>query len=58
MLLAACMLLDHIQQNDIATRVRRAIEATLHARDALTPDLGGTKGTDAFADAIVTRLEP
>jgi isocitrate dehydrogenase (NAD+) len=56
MLLAACMLLDHIDQGDTATRVRTALEATLRAHDSLTPDLGGTRGTDAFAGAIIKRL--
>jgi len=56
MLLAACMMLDHIEQPDVATRVRHAVESTLQARDSLTPDLGGSKGTDAYASAIISRL--
>jgi len=57
MILAACMMLDHIQQPEPARRARTALEATLLARDSLTPDLGGTKGTDAFAAAILSRLK-
>jgi isocitrate dehydrogenase (NAD+) len=56
MLLAGCMLLDHIGQAEVAATVRNAVEATLHAREALTPDLGGTSGTDAYTDAIIARL--
>jgi isocitrate dehydrogenase (NAD+) len=56
MILAACMMLDHIEQSAVAARIRTALEATLHARDSLTPDLGGSRGTDAFANAILSRL--
>lgn len=56
MLLAACMMLDHIGQTDVAARVRTAVEDTLLAGETLTPDLGGTGGTDAYADAIIARL--
>jgi isocitrate dehydrogenase (NAD+) len=57
MILAGCMLLDHIGQGEAAQRARDALVATLHAGDALTPDLGGTRGTTAFADAIRSRLD-
>jgi isocitrate dehydrogenase (NAD+) len=56
MILAACMMLDHIEQSAVAARIRTALEATLQARDSLTPDLGGSRGTDAFANAILSRL--
>jgi isocitrate dehydrogenase (NAD+) len=57
MLLAGCMMLEHIDQAEAAARVRIAIEATLLARDSLTPDLGGKSGTDTYADAIISRIE-
>jgi isocitrate dehydrogenase (NAD+) len=57
MILAGCMLLEHIGQGEVGQRIRRALEATLHARDSLTPDLGGRHGTDAFAAAIVGRID-
>lgn len=56
MLLAACMLLDHIAQPDIAGRVRRALRAELREGDEVTPDLGGTGTTASFARAIIGRL--
>lgn len=56
MLLAACMLLDHIAQPDIAGRVRRALRAGLREGDEVTPDLGGTGTTASFARAIIGRL--
>lgn len=56
-LLAACMLLDHIGQGAVATRVRGAFEATLRDGKTLPRDLGGSASTDAFADAIIARLQ-
>jgi isocitrate dehydrogenase (NAD+) len=56
MLLAACMLLDHIAQQDIAGRIRTALVDSIRAGDANTPDIGGNAGTRAFADAIINRL--
>jgi len=57
MLLAACMMLDHLDMVDAATRIRTAIEATLRAHDSLTPDLaGGTGTTEAYTSAIIRRL--
>ena len=56
LLLAAGQMLDHLGQPENATRLRNAIVATLEARDTLTPDLGGTGDTMAFAKAIASRL--
>jgi isocitrate dehydrogenase (NAD+) len=56
MLLAGCMMLDHLEQTDVAERIRAALAQTIRESDSLTPDLGGSKGTDAFAAAIMTRL--
>jgi isocitrate dehydrogenase (NAD+) len=55
LLLGAAQMLDHIGRTDAAGRLRRAIVATLDARDSLTPDLGGTGNTMAFAEAIAKR---
>lgn len=56
LLLAGCMLLEHAGQSEAAARVRRALEATMRERKTITRDLGGTAGTDAFADAIIEKL--
>ncbi|MCI0432359.1 MAG: isocitrate/isopropylmalate family dehydrogenase [Gemmatimonadetes bacterium] len=57
MLLAACMMLDHLEMSDAAGRIRNAIEDTLRAHDSITPDLGGSGGTTAaYAAAIIRRL--
>ena len=56
LLLGAAQMLEHIGQPDKAERLRAAIIATLEARDALTPDLGGTGNTMSFAKAIASRV--
>ncbi|MCY7312364.1 MAG: NAD-dependent isocitrate dehydrogenase, partial [Pseudoxanthomonas sp.] len=56
LLLGAGQMLDHIGQPQNAERLRKAIVATLEARDSVTPDLGGEGTTLGFAKAIATRL--
>ncbi|KPJ99062.1 MAG: isocitrate/isopropylmalate dehydrogenase family protein [Gemmatimonadota bacterium] len=56
MLLAACMLLDHLSQSAAADRVRGALEATLLDVEARTPDLKGNATTTEFTDALLGRL--
>jgi len=56
LLLAAAQMLDHIGQPENAERLRKAIVATMEAKDSLTGDLGGTGTTMSFANAIASRL--
>ncbi|WP_129136401.1 isocitrate dehydrogenase [Luteimonas sp. YGD11-2] len=56
LLLGAAQMLDHLGKPEEATRLRNAIVATLAAGDSLTPDLGGSGNTMAFARAIAGRL--
>jgi isocitrate dehydrogenase (NAD+) len=55
LLLGAAQMLDHLGMTDKATRLRDAINATLEAGEALTPDLGGRASTMDFARAIARR---
>jgi isocitrate dehydrogenase (NAD+) len=55
-LLAGCMLLDHIGDNRRATRIRSALEATIRTGTTITRDLGGTATTDEFTDAVIAKL--
>ena len=55
LLLGAAQMLDHLGQPQDAERLRKAIVATLEARDCLTPDLGGEGNTMSFAKAIASR---
>ena len=56
LILAACMLLDHIGDADRAGRIRRSLETVIKEGKTVTRDLGGTASTDAFTDAIIARL--
>ena len=50
------MMLEHLQQDDIARRVRQAFVAQIQDGEVRTRDLGGTAGTTEFTDALVARL--
>jgi isocitrate dehydrogenase (NAD+) len=54
--LAACMLLDHIGASDRANRIRSALETTIREGKTVTRDLGGSATTDEFTDAIIAKL--
>lgn len=56
LLLAAAMMLDHCQLTDMATRLRRAIDATLNVDLVRTGDLGGRSSTAEFTRALVQRI--
>lgn len=56
LLLAACMLLEHVGDTERAKRVRTALEQTIRGGKTLTRDLGGTASTDEFTDAIIAKL--
>ena len=57
LLLAACLLLDHLGDTDAAGRIRKALEATLEDGSVLTPDLKGNATTMEFAGAVERRLD-
>lgn len=54
--LSAAMMLDHLDQQAAAARIRQAVERTLAAGDH-TPDLGGTLTTRQAGEAIARNLE-
>ncbi|WP_449466013.1 isocitrate dehydrogenase [Stenotrophomonas humi] len=56
LMLAAAQMLDHVKQPQNAERLRKAIVATMEAKDSLTGDLGGTGTTMSFAQAIASRV--
>jgi isocitrate dehydrogenase (NAD+) len=55
-LLAAAMMLDHINRQDLSGRLRGAIDTTLNKDSIRTGDLGGKATTRQFADALIQRL--
>jgi isocitrate dehydrogenase (NAD+) len=56
LLLAACMLLEHIGDVARAQRIRSAFESTIKGRKVLTRDLGGQASTEEFTDAVIAAL--
>ena len=60
LLLAAVMMLVHVRQADVASRIHnawlRTIEDGVHTADLAGPHTTSRTGTAAFADAVVARL--
>ena len=56
LMLAAALMLDHLEMADAATRLRQAIRGAIADGDRLTRDLGGTASTDDYTDAVIERL--
>lgn len=56
LMLAACLLLEHVGQDACAQRVRGALERVVREGRTLTPDLGGRAGTAELTDAIIAGL--
>jgi isocitrate dehydrogenase (NAD+) len=56
LLLAAVLMLRHLDEGAAADRVMTALEGVLRAGETRTLDLGGTASTSAFADAICRAL--
>ena len=57
LLLSAVLMLDHIQERDVASRVRSALERVLGEGKVRTHDLGGTASTTEFTNAICKAIE-
>jgi isocitrate dehydrogenase (NAD+) len=56
LVLAACMMLEYMNEGDRALRIRHALESTIRDRKSVTRDLGGSASTDQFTDAVIARL--
>lgn len=56
LLLAACLMLEHVGLSALAQRVRAAVEHVLQKDAIRTPDLGGKASTSDFTRAIIRRL--
>jgi isocitrate dehydrogenase (NAD+) len=56
LLWSACMLLEFINQNEVAANIRNAVDEVLAEKAVLTPDLGGNATTEQYRDAIITHL--
>ncbi|MEP6690301.1 MAG: isocitrate/isopropylmalate family dehydrogenase [Gemmatimonadaceae bacterium] len=56
LILAACMMLEHVGDASRGARIREAFEATIKEKRVTTRDLGGSASTSEFADAIIARI--
>jgi len=56
LLLAAAMMLDHLERGEAAQRLRAAIRRVIGTGRELTPDLGGSGTTTGFAAALLSEL--
>jgi isocitrate dehydrogenase (NAD+) len=56
LLQSAVLMLRHIDEQEAADRVQRAIETVYAERKTLTRDVGGKAGTTEFADAVIAAL--
>ena len=56
LILAACMMLDHVEEFEKAARVRAALVETVQDGNTTTRDLGGHASTREFADAVSRRI--
>jgi len=56
LLLSAVLMLRHIDENDAADRIMKALAGVLTAGRVRTRDLGGSASTTAFADAVAGAL--
>lgn len=56
LLLSSCMMLDHIGQGEVGTRIEDAVFSVVRNGVARTRDMGGTAGTVEFTDAVVEAL--
>ncbi len=56
MILAACMMLEYLNEQDACNRIRQALRAVISEKKTLTPDLHGSATTQQFAAAIAEKL--
>jgi len=56
LLLAACLMLEHMGQNETAARIRTALKTVIQDGETVTSDLGGSASTTAFSDAVIEQI--
>ena len=56
LLLSSCLMLDHVGQEEVAARIRRAVTSVIEDNVARTHDMGGTDGTADFTAAVMGAL--
>ena len=56
LIMSGVMMLNHIHEEAIAEKIKNAYNRVLEEGKIRTPDLGGSAGTNEFADAIIRQL--
>ncbi len=56
LLMSACLLLDHVEQQEVATRIRGALDTVIRANASRTVDMGGSASTTEYTEALVRAL--
>jgi isocitrate dehydrogenase (NAD+) len=56
-IMSGVMMLNHLHEEKIAEKIKNAYNAVLAEGKVLTRDLGGTAGTNEFADAIIAKMK-
>jgi isocitrate dehydrogenase (NAD+) len=56
LLLAAGLMLEHVERREAAQRLRRAIDGVINQDNIRTRDIGGRASTSEFAEAVAGRL--
>jgi isocitrate dehydrogenase (NAD+) len=57
LLQSAVLMLHHIDERETAERVQAGLEQVYREGKTLTKDVGGTSGTQAFAEAVLAAME-
>jgi isocitrate dehydrogenase (NAD+) len=56
LIMSGVMMLNHVGEEEIASKIKDAYNAVLGEGKSLTRDLGGTATTEQFADAIIAKF--
>jgi isocitrate dehydrogenase (NAD+) len=57
LIMSGVMMCNHIHEEKIAEKIKAAYNAVLGEGKTLTRDLGGTAGTNEFADALIAKMK-
>jgi isocitrate dehydrogenase (NAD+) len=57
LIMSGVMMLNHIHEEAIAEKIKRAYNQVLVEGKVRTPDLGGSASTDQFADAVIAAMK-
>jgi len=57
LIMSGVLMLNHIHEESLARKVEQAYQAVLQEGKTLTGDLGGSAGTEQFAEAIIQRMK-